>query len=63
MKKKKKDFQRTDDESELLLNVSYDYKTTKAVDNVDRELVKSKYNEILKCFKTELPDEPLSAAV
>ena len=30
---------------------------------MDRELVKTKYNEILKCFKTELPDEPPSAAV
>lgn len=35
MIKKKKDFQQTDNESELLLNVTYDNKATKAVDNVD----------------------------
>ena len=33
--KEKKDFQWTDNESELLLNVTYDNKATKAVDNVD----------------------------
>ena len=62
MKRKKKDFQWTDDESELLLNVTYDYNAAKAVDNVDWESVKSKYDEILERFRTELPDEPPSAA-
>ena len=57
-----KDFQWTDDEAELLLNVSYEYKTMKAGENTDWESVKSKYEDILERFKVELPDEPLTAA-
>ena len=44
----KKDFQWTDDEAELLLNVTYDYKVTKAVTSTDWESVKSKYEDILE---------------
>ena len=54
----KKDSQWTDDEAELLLNVSYDYKTMKAGENTDWESVKSKYEDILERFKAKLPDEP-----
>ena len=59
----KKDFQWTDDESELLLNIIYNHKATKALNNVDWESVKNKCEEILECLRVELPDEPPSAAV
>ena len=60
--KAKKDFQWTDDEAELLLSVTYDYKTAKAVDGVDWESIKSKYEDILERFRAELPDQPPSTA-
>lgn len=56
--KSKKEFQWTDDESELLLSVTIDYKTAKAIENVDWESVKSKYNDIYARFKAYLPDSP-----
>ena len=43
--KQGKEFVWTDSEAELLLNVSIDYKTSKAAECVDWELVKSKYDE------------------
>ena len=46
--KAKKDFQWTDDEAELLLSITYNYKTAKAVDGVDWESIKSKYEDILE---------------
>lgn len=58
----KTDFQWTDDEAELLLNVTFDYKVAKAVTSVDWESVKSKYDDILERFKAELPTEPPSEA-
>ena len=58
----KKDFQWTDDEAELLLSICYDYKSAKALDGVDWESVKSKYEDVLERFRAELPDQPLSAA-
>ena len=49
-KKTGKEFIWTDDESELLLNVAIDYKTKKAGESVDWELVKNKYSNIHKEF-------------
>ena len=43
----------TDDEVELLLNVTSDYKTKKAAESVDWESVKC---NIMELFKAELPD-------
>lgn len=61
-KKKSNEFQWTDDEAELLLNVSYEYKTVKAADNLDWESIKNKYEDILERFKERLPKEPLTEA-
>ena len=57
--KDKKDFQWTDDESELLLNITHEYKVSKAGDSVDWESVKNKYEDIFERFVAELSDEPL----
>ena len=43
--KVKKEFQWTDDEAELLLNVTCDYKNAKAMVNTDWESIKSKYED------------------
>ena len=48
----KKDFQWTDDEAELLLNVTLEYRTSKAAVSVDWESVKSKYNDIWELMTT-----------
>ena len=58
----KKEFQWTDDEAELLLNVTCDYKNAKAMDNTGWESIKSKYEDIFELFRSELPTEPPSAA-
>ena len=55
-KKTGKEFIWTDDEAELLLNVTIDYKTKKAAVSVDWESVKSKYSDILQAFLASLPD-------
>ena len=55
-KKTGKEFIWTDDEAELLLNVTIDYKTKKAAVSVDWESVKSKYSDILQAFLAALPD-------
>ena len=44
---KKGDFKWTDDEAELLLNVTHDYKVKKILANLDWESVKAKYDDIL----------------
>ena len=44
----KRDFQWTDDEAELLLSICYDYKSAKALDGVDWESVKSKYESFFE---------------
>ena len=41
----KKEFQWSDDEAELLLSVTLDYKVSKAAEGVDWESVKSKYSD------------------
>ena len=50
----KKDFQWTDDEAELLLSTCYDYKSAKALDGVEWESVKSKYEDNIAECATEL---------
>ena len=51
----KSDFKWTDDEAELLLNVTHNCKVSKISENVDWESVKSKYDDILTLMKEELP--------
>ena len=51
----KSDFKWTDDEAELLLNVTHNYKIAKITENVDWESVKTKYDNILALMKDELP--------
>jgi len=48
-------FKWTDDESELLLKVTSDYKVTKASDGVDWESIQSKYGDILEQMLAEYP--------
>ena len=54
----KKEFQWTDDEAELLLNVTHEYKVQKISENVDWESVKAKYDDILVLMKAALPSTP-----
>ena len=56
-KEDKKDFKWTDDEVELLLNVSNEYKVSKASESVDWESVKSKYSDIYDLFVAALPND------
>ena len=56
-KANQKDFKWTDDEAELLLSVTLDYKAKKAAENVDWESVKSKYDDILVMMQAEMPAE------
>ena len=49
------DFKWTDDEAELLLNVTHSYKVKKISENIDWESVKTKYDDILALMKDELP--------
>ena len=55
-KKDKEDFKWTDDESELLLSVTHDYKVKHISENVDWESVKTKYDDILVLMRQELPE-------
>ena len=48
----------TDDEVQLLLTVTLEYKTSKAIENVDWESIQNKYTEILTIFKERLPASP-----
>ena len=52
-----KEFVWSDDEAELLLNVTNEYKVAKAAESVDWESVKSKYKDIFDCFVAALPKE------
>ena len=54
-KKKPDVFVWTDDEVQLLLKVTLEYKTSKAIENVDWESIQNKYTEILTIFKERLP--------
>ena len=51
-------FKWSDDEAELLLKVTHDYKVLKAAEGVDWESVQSKYSDICKRMIDELPETP-----
>ncbi|KAL3050847.1 hypothetical protein OYC64_001170 [Pagothenia borchgrevinki] len=51
-------FSWTDDEVELLLHVTLDYKTTKILENVDWESCKLKYSGIGDLFQAQYPRTP-----
>ena len=51
-------FKWSDDEAELLLKVTRDYKVLKASEGIDWESVQSKYTDICKQMKDELPETP-----
>ncbi|XP_041867925.1 uncharacterized protein LOC121656825 [Melanotaenia boesemani] len=48
----------TDDEVELLLRVTLDYKTTKLQENVNWESCQSKYSDIMDAFLAQYPRHP-----
>lgn len=52
---KKKEFTWTEDEAELLLNVTHDYKIKHLTDGTCWESVRSKYADILELYQKELP--------
>ena len=52
----------TDDEAELLLSVTLDYKVQQLAEGTAWESVKTKYEEILKLYKNELPENAQEAA-
>ena len=54
-KEKEKGFIWSDDEVELLLNITNDYKASKAAESMDWESVKSKYSDICYLFIAALP--------
>ena len=54
--KSRKDFIWTDDEAELLLNVTHDYKVQHLVEGTCWESVRTKYTDILALFRKELPE-------
>ena len=56
-----KEFQWTDDEAELLLTVTHEYKVTKSAENVDWESVRSKYDGILALMHEVLACSPEEA--
>ena len=56
-KESKKEFVWSDDEAELLLNVTNDYKVTKVSESIDWESVRSKYKDIFDLFVASLPEE------
>ena len=41
---------------EILLNVTYEYKTSKAAESTDWRSIKSKYSDIFDLFKERLPE-------
>ena len=51
----KKEFHWTDDESELLLTATHQYKIRCISEGTPWESVKSKYSDILEIFRAELP--------
>ena len=55
---KEQTFVWTDDEVELLLKVTYEFKVKKAAKNVDWESVRSKYGDIWDEFKLQMPSSP-----
>ena len=53
---KKQEIVWTDDESEVLLSVTLQYKAQKSAEGIDWESVRSKYEDILVLFREALPD-------
>ena len=53
--KEKETFVWSDDEAELLLNVTYEYKVKHSANSIDWEKVKSKYADILQLYVEQLP--------
>ena len=51
----------TDDETELLLKVTLEYKVSKTAENVDWESVRSKYTDIWELMLAQLPSTPEAA--
>ena len=49
-------FKWTDDEAELLLNITQDYKVSKAAEGIDWESIQSKYADILELMLLEYPE-------
>ena len=47
----------SDDEVEVLLNITNEYKIKKATDSINWESVKSKYSDILELLKDALSDD------
>ncbi|KAK2564276.1 hypothetical protein P5673_012531 [Acropora cervicornis] len=53
----------TDDEVELLLKVTMEYKTSNAMENVARESTRTMYNDILKHFNEQYPSSENALSV
>ena len=53
----KKEFIWSDDEVELLLSVTHEYKVKKAAESTDWESIRSKYKDIFELFVAALPQE------
>ena len=53
----------TDDEVELLLKVTLEYKTSRAIENVDWESCQQKYGDIFKLFLDQYPTPANAAAI
>lgn len=62
-KSKKGCFTWTDDEVELLLKVTNDYKVQKSTESIDWESVQSKYGDILDMFQAEYPNQENATAL
>ena len=60
-KTKEQAFVWTDDETELLLKVTLEYKVAKAAESVDWESIRSKYQDILSRLKVQMPSDPEEA--
>lgn len=55
---KKQDFVWTDDEFELLLSITLQFKVQKSSEGIDWKSVKIKYDDILVLFREALPPTP-----
>ena len=53
----------TDDEVELLLKVTMEYKTSRAIENIDWESCQTKYGDILQLFVDQYPTPENAVAI
>lgn len=60
---RKQEFIWSDDESELLLSITHEYKVKQLLKGTDWESVRSKYADILALFKKELLDSAEASQV